>query len=92
MQREVQSVQRMLDRAGANALRTIHQTFYQITAQVAKERSLQLIVRRSSLLYADPRLDISAEVLKRLNTNLPSVTVILPKNRRDNRSKAPVKK
>lgn len=77
-QREVQSVQRMLDKAGSDALGKVHRQFRQIAIELAKERSLQLIVPRSGLLYVDPRNDISDEVLKRLNKELPSVTVVVP--------------
>lgn len=82
-QREVQSVQRMLDKAGSDALGKVHRQFQQIAIELAKERKLQLIVPRSGLLYVDPRHDISDEVLKRLNKELPSVTVVLPEGLRD---------
>src|SRR5690606_8112155 len=77
-QREVQSVQRMLDKAGSDALGTVHQKFREITVEIARERAIELIVPRSGVLYVDPKYDISDEVLKRLNKQLPSVKVVLP--------------
>ena len=92
VQREVQSVRRMLDRAGSDALGKVHRQFRQITIELAKERSIQLIVPRSGLIYVDPRYDISDEVLKRLNKELPSVTVVLPKITPEESVDAPEKK
>lgn len=84
LQREVQTVQRLLDRAGRNALGKVHRTFHEIRAEIAKEKSLHFIFPRSGLLHVDPRFDLTAEVLKRLNKRLPSVTVKMPR-----RSKPP---
>ncbi|MDC0033479.1 OmpH family outer membrane protein [Alphaproteobacteria bacterium] len=78
VQRNVQMVQRMVGRAEGKAYKTVRQTFHLITKEVAKEWALQLIFPRSGLIHADPRYDISDEVLKRLNKRLPSVTVRLP--------------
>jgi Skp family chaperone for outer membrane proteins len=78
LQREVQTVQRLLDQAGRNALGRVHRSFHEIRAEIAKERSLHFIFPRSGLLHVDPQFDITSEVLKRLNKKLPSVTVKMP--------------
>jgi Skp family chaperone for outer membrane proteins len=91
-QREVQSVQRMLDKAGSDALGKVHRKFREITVELAKERSIELIVPRSGLLYVDPRYDISEEVLKRLNQQLPSVTVVIPESLPDEGADTPDRK
>jgi len=78
-QREVQTVRRLLDQAGGIALSKVHRAFYEVTAALAKERSLNLVMRKSGLLFVDPEYDISDEVLKRLDRRLPKIAVELPK-------------
>ena len=85
-------MQRSLDKAGSDALGKVHRQFQEITVALAKERSIQLIVPRSGLLYVDERYDISDEVLKRLNKQLPSVTLVLPETTSDEGAGAPDKK
>ena len=78
VQRDVQTVQQLVARAEGDAYKSVRQTFHQITEELAKERSFELIFPRSGLIHVDPRYDISDEVLKRLNKRLPSVTIKLP--------------
>ena len=77
VQRNVQSIQRMVGRAESDAYKSVREAFHQITQEVAKERSLEVIFPRSGLIHVDPKYDISDEILKRLNKRLPSVTVQL---------------
>lgn len=82
VQRNVQSIQRMVGRAEGEAYKRVRQAFHQITQEVAKERSLEVIFPRSGLIHVDPRYDISDEILKRLNKRLPLVTVKLETGRK----------
>ncbi|MDX2094542.1 MAG: OmpH family outer membrane protein [Alphaproteobacteria bacterium] len=74
-QREVQSKKAQLDKSFAGALDEIQKTVFEIVKQVAAEKKLNLVVSSSQVLYADPALDITEDVLKRLDTKLPSVAV-----------------
>jgi len=78
VQRDVQTVQRMVGRAEGDAYKNVRREFHRITQEVAKERSLDMIFPRSGLIHVDARYDISGEVLKRLNKRMPSVKVKLP--------------
>lgn len=78
-QRQVQAVNRMLDRALANAMRQVHKTLRDITQELAKERSLQLVMPKRGLIFYDNRFDITQEVARRLNKRLPRVEVVMPK-------------
>lgn len=80
-QRQVQAVNRMLDRALANAMRQVHKTLRDITQKLAKERSLQLVMPKRGLIFYDKRFDITQEVARRLNKRLPRVEVVMPKPR-----------
>jgi len=74
-QKEFQTKKGKLDNAFAGALDDIQKATYDIVSSIAKERGLQLVMPTSQLLFADPTLHVSAEVLKRLNEKLPSLTV-----------------
>ena len=78
VQRNVQTVQRMVVRAEGNAYKNVRRAFHRITQEVAKERSLDLIFPRSGLIHVNSRYDISDAILKRLNKILPFVKVKLP--------------
>ena len=78
VQRNMQTVQRMVLRAEGNAYKIVRRTFHRITQEVAKERSLELIFPRSGLIHVNSRYDISDAILKRLNKSLPFVKVKRP--------------
>ncbi len=46
-----------------------------IVADMAKEKGFSIAIPTSQILYADPKLDITDEVLKRLNQKLPKLDV-----------------
>lgn len=74
-QRDVSAKKAKLDKAFADSLATIQNTVVDITKGIAKERGLKVVTPTSQLLYADPSLDITQEVLAKLNKKLPSVKV-----------------
>ena len=74
-QREVQTKKAKLDKAFADALSNIQKNVVTIVESIAKERGVKVVLPTSQLLYADPSLDITKEVLAKLNKKLPSVKV-----------------
>ncbi len=74
-QRDVATKKAKLDKAFADALSQIQKTVVNITKQIATERKIQVVMPTSQMLYADPSLDITKEVLTKLNQQLPSVAV-----------------
>jgi Skp family chaperone for outer membrane proteins len=74
-QREIQTKKLQVDKALAGALENIQETTLQITKEVAAEKKITLVVSAAAVLYADSSLDITDEVLKRLNAKMPNVTV-----------------
>ncbi len=79
--RQVQAVNRMLDRASANAMRQVHKTLRVITKELALERSLQIVVPKRVLIFYEKKFDITPEVARRLNKRLPVVKVVMPKSK-----------
>lgn len=74
-QRAVQGKKAALDKSFAVALEEIQKNVLDIVKQVAAEKKLNLIVSSAQVLYGDESLDITGEVLKRLDSKLPTVAV-----------------
>lgn len=74
-QKEAQSKKAMLDSGFEHAVADIQKVVTQIINDMSKEKSFSMAIPSSQLLYADTKLDITAEVLKRLNDKLPKVDV-----------------
>ncbi len=81
LQRGAQSRKRDLDRARVDAFKEVERSLSGIISELAKERKLNLVLTRvnklSVVLYADDALNITEEVMKRLDQRLPSVKVPL---------------
>ncbi|MDX1974343.1 MAG: OmpH family outer membrane protein [Rickettsiales bacterium] len=75
VQKEVQSKKSMLDNGFERALSEIQKATVDIVAELSKEKNFILAVPTSQILYADNKLDISDEVIDRLNKKLPKVDV-----------------
>ena len=74
-QRDVQTKKAKLDKAFAEALASIQKTVTNIVADIAKEKSIAVVMPTSQLLYAEPSLDVTDNVLTELNKRLPSIQV-----------------
>lgn len=75
VQKEVQEKRKTFTKAYEDAISQLHGKVTGIIADLAKEKGFKLAVPTSQILYADPALDISAEVLSRLNKQMPTLTV-----------------
>ena len=62
----------------ADAQRTIIGAINEIISDLARDKGLDLVLQRPAVFYAGPDLDVTQEVLSRLNRKLPSVTVNIP--------------
>jgi outer membrane protein len=74
-QRDVQTKRAALDNALLSASNDIQKAVLDIVSKIAKEKGYTLVVPTSQLLYADPKMDITSEVLSQLNATLPRVDV-----------------
>lgn len=75
MQKDVQAKKALLDGAFERSLNDIQKIVTDIIADLAKEKGFVVAVPTSQILYADKSLDISSEVLDRLNKKLPKLDV-----------------
>lgn len=74
-QRAVQGKKAALDKSFAGALEEIQKNVIEIVKQMAGEKKLNLVLSSSQALYSDSTLDITEEVLKRLDARLPTIAV-----------------
>lgn len=77
-QRNVQERKRSIDRMLGMAMNKISKALLEIVAAMARERSINIVLQRALVVYAPRQFDISAEVLRRLNKQLPSVALQMP--------------
>lgn len=69
---------RMLDEAYGKAMNDFNSVLQSIVDRLATERSADLILPRAGLLFVAKNLDVTDEALKRLNQQLPKVTIQMP--------------
>jgi Skp family chaperone for outer membrane proteins len=74
-QRDVQAKRTQLDTAFTKAVSEIQKNVTDIVTEMAKQRGFTVVIPTSQLVWADPSLDISQEVLAQLNKRLPKVKV-----------------
>jgi len=78
VQRIVQNRQRSLDKSRTDALQKVNETYLKIVKKMAMDRNLYMILRKVQTAYVNPAMDITNEVLVKLNKKQPTVTVVKP--------------
>lgn len=71
----MQDRRRMLDEARAKAMNEVQSVLNTIVAEIATEQNVTLILRKDQTVLAATQLEITDEVLRRLDTRLPAVQV-----------------
>ncbi|MBL8700528.1 MAG: OmpH family outer membrane protein [Alphaproteobacteria bacterium] len=79
-QSALQTRTRGLDRAFAEAEGKIYQAMLQSSVEVAQERAYVLVLDKAQVVVVQSQLEITGEILKRVNQRLPSVPLQLPAN------------
>ena len=73
VQRMVQQRRRELDRMSAAALNEVKEALIEIVTSIAEERGFNLVLPSSELLFFSRALDLTEEVLAKLDARLPQV-------------------
>lgn len=73
LQNKVQKIQEAIQRASAS----IDSVMSPILTEIVNEKGAKILLDRQAILFGDPKLDISAEVVKRLNKRLPDIKVTI---------------
>lgn len=77
LERDVQNIQRALQRARAGSLSVVQQKVLEIIAEIVVERGANFALDKNFVIYVrtEQNLDVTDEVLARLNKELPTVAV-----------------
>jgi len=73
LQAKVQKIQEAIQRASTS----IDSVMSPILTEIVNEKGAKILLDRQAILFGDPKLDISAEVVKRLNKRLPDIKVTI---------------
>jgi Skp family chaperone for outer membrane proteins len=74
----VQVRRQALQQSFTDAMGKVESTALEVITEIAAERKANLVLTRAAVLFEAGGFDITAEVLKRLDAKLPSLTVNLP--------------
>jgi Skp family chaperone for outer membrane proteins len=78
-QRTLQDRQEAFQKGESDAVNVVGDNMRDIVQQIAAERHIGMVVRKELVIsMADKNMDITDDVVQRLNTKLPSVTVTIP--------------
>jgi outer membrane protein len=75
VQRMAQERRRQLDQVAAAALNEVRSAMIQVVGELADTRGFNLVLPTSGLLLFAPEIDLTVEVMARLDAKLPTVTV-----------------
>ncbi|MFO1188988.1 MAG: OmpH family outer membrane protein [Alphaproteobacteria bacterium] len=75
MDRQMQEKAKPIAEAANAAARQIENTALKIVDAIAREKNIVMVFRREQILIADRRLDLTDEVIARLNKELPRVSL-----------------
>ncbi|MCE3233193.1 MAG: outer membrane protein [Rickettsiaceae bacterium] len=74
-QRDVQEKRTQLDASLNDSIGQVQKVVFDIISEIAKEKGFKLAVPTSQILYSEDSMNITDEVLQRLNKKLPTVKV-----------------
>ncbi len=80
LQREVRKRKRGLDQLFTNGMGKVQNELAKVAAEIAKERGLDLILSKATVVIVKPKFEITNEALKRLNARLPDLPVMKTQN------------
>jgi len=79
VERHVQARRKALDQSMTDSMNTVRKGIVDIVSEIAKERGVNLVIVKQQVIWNDQVIDITDEVLKRIDTKLPQIQVkIIP--------------
>jgi Skp family chaperone for outer membrane proteins len=78
VERHVQARRKMLDQAFTDSMNAVRASLLDIVDHIAHERGANLVLVKQQALWVDKPLDVTDDVLNRLNAKLPQVAVTMP--------------
>jgi Skp family chaperone for outer membrane proteins len=83
VERQVSVRRKYLDQSFTEGMNVVHDKFLAIVQIVAREKNANLVLVKQQILWSDKALDVTDEVLARLNKALPQVMVKMPQEDKD---------
>lgn len=77
----VQSRRKLLDQSYTDAMNTVRTALLEVVGKVAREHGANLAVVKQQALWTDQPLDITDEVLSRLDREMPKVETVPPSDK-----------
>ena len=74
-QRDTQEEIKNIDMAVAESLKELRKKAVMIVADIAKERNLDIVLSHQQVIIANKNIDITKDVLERLNKNVKSIPI-----------------
>ncbi len=78
-QKKIQDKKAKLDKGVGTAIGKLRAEIVKVVAEIGDKRNLDLVLARTDVVIVSKSLDITAEVLARIDSELPSVTVTVEK-------------
>ena len=79
VQRRLQARRKALDKSRVEALNILNKNFTEVLKKLRAEKKFDIIIKnRPSIIYAHPSVNITDEVLKRVNVRIKKITVKNP--------------
>jgi Skp family chaperone for outer membrane proteins len=92
VERHVETRRKVLDQAFNDSMNMVHQNLDAIVSDVAHEHGANLVLIKQQVLWTDKALDLTDEVLAKLNEKLPQITVkMAPEEKDDGEQEKPSK-
>lgn len=80
LQREVRAERRRLDQLFSQGMAEVQQVLLAISQEIARERDLDLVLAKTTVIIVRPQFDLTEEALNRLNARLTAVSSQAPAN------------
>ena len=74
-ERDVQAHRKMVEQGIDEAARTLQAAVVEIITGIAHENGLAMVLDRGQVIFAEPALDLTQDVLTKLNSKLPTLQV-----------------
>jgi outer membrane protein len=79
-QQNVQNRRRVLDQAFTESMQRVEGSMIEVIGEIARDKNYQVVLPKSQVVIVQTQLDITGEVLARLNKKITTVSVNIPKN------------
>jgi outer membrane protein len=75
LDRNVQAKRQALEKSNSEALEKIQESMLKIITEIARDKKANLVFQRGELVLFDQQFDVTDEVLRKLDEQLPTLTV-----------------